>query len=110
MLNGINPKSRTRPKINNLTSFTMDSINYSRNVKSINNFSNHIFENKCLGGKECKNYHIMLQMEFQIKKLHQTIQQLLKINDYFSFNMNQKEKMYKQIMYKEYSKRSLAHP
>ena len=98
MFNSINPKSRTRPKINNFTSFTMDSINYSRNIKSINNFSNHIFENKCLGGRECKNYQIMLQMEFQIKKLHQTIQQLLKINDYFSFNMNQKEKMYKQML------------
>ena len=46
MLNGINPKSRTRPKINNLTSFTMDSINYSRNVKSINNFSTNGISNK----------------------------------------------------------------
>ncbi len=95
MLNNINPKSRTKSKLN-FISYTMNSSNYSNKIKS--NFQNQTLKNKCLGGRECKNYEIMIQMEFQIKKLHQTIQQLLKINDYFSFNMNQKEKMYKQML------------
>ena len=58
----------------------------------------HNWENKCPGGKDCKNYNVIIQLQYQIKRLTQTIEQLNKINDYFSFNMVQKEFMYKEML------------
>ena len=89
-------KSRTRSKINFHSTYTLESSR-SR-MKSTNFQSPSNFENRCPGGKLCQNYQLLIEMEFQIKKLLQTIQQLTRINNYFSFNMSQKEKMYKLML------------
>ena len=72
------------------------------NTSSNSNYSifthEHNWENKCPGGKDCKNYNVIMQLQYQIKRLTQTIEQLNKINDYFSFNMVQKEFMYKEML------------
>ena len=69
-------------------------------LKTVSNFSilTHNRENKCPGGKNCKNYDTIMQLKYEIKRLTQTIEQLNKIIDYFSFNMVQKEIMYKEML------------
>ena len=71
-----------------------------KTLKTISNFSilTHNWENKCPGGKNCKNYDTIMQLKYEIKRLTQTIEQLNKIIDYFSFNMVQKEIMYKEML------------
>ena len=90
-------KSRTKSKINFHSTYTLESTSRSR-LKSSNLISPSNFENRCPGGKLCQNYQLLIDMEFQIKKLIQTIQQLTRINNYFSFNIGQKEKMYKLML------------
>ena len=68
------------------------------NIKIHSQHYEHIWVNKCPGGRKCKNYETIIQLEFQVKRLTKTIEQLNKINNYFSFNVSQKEFMYKQML------------
>ena len=68
------------------------------NINAYSQHYEHIWTNKCPGGRKCKNYETIIQLEFQIKRLTKTIEQLNKINNYFSFNVSQKEFMYKQML------------
>ena len=45
-------------------------------------------ENLCPGGKRCKNYGIILNLEQKIKSLNDTVNQLTKINEYSENNHN----------------------
>ena len=88
-------KSRAKSKINFHSTYTLES---SRSRMKSSYLSPSNYENRCPGGKLCQNYQLLIDMEFQIKKLLQTIQQLTRINNYFSFNISQKEKMYKLML------------
>ena len=68
------------------------------NINAYSQHYEHIWTNKCPGGRKCKNYETIIQLEFQVKRLTKTIEQLNKINNYFSFNVSQKEFMYKQML------------
>ena len=68
------------------------------NINAHSQHYEHIWSNKCPGGRKCKNYETIIQLEFQVKRLTKTIEQLNKINNYFSFNVSQKEFMYKQML------------
>ena len=68
------------------------------NINAHSQHYEHIWNNKCPGGRKCKNYETIIQLEFQVKRLTKTIEQLNKINNYFSFNVSQKEFMYKQML------------
>ena len=45
-------------------------------------------ENLCPGGKHCKNYGLILNLEQKIKSLNDTVNQLTKINEYSENNHN----------------------
>ena len=45
-------------------------------------------ENLCPGGKHCKNFRIILYLEQKIKTLNDTVNQLIKINEYSDSNHN----------------------
>lgn len=44
------------------------------------------FQNLCPGGKHCKNFGIILNLEQKIKSLNDTVNQLMKINEYSEYN------------------------
>ena len=44
------------------------------------------FQNLCPGGKHCKNFGIILNLEQKIKSLNDTVNQLTKINEYSEYN------------------------
>ena len=44
------------------------------------------FQNLCPGGKHCKNFVIILNLEQKIKSLNDTVNQLMKINEYSEYN------------------------
>jgi hypothetical protein len=62
--------------------------------KILNTYSNHnqdvVIEsqNLCPGGKRCKNYIIILNLEQKIKELNDTVNQLSKIKEYSDSNHN----------------------
>ena len=58
-------------------------------------FNKKFFFNECPGGKSCKNYKTISELELQIQKLLRTIEELKKMNEYFKFALSQKDKMYK---------------
>ena len=44
------------------------------------------YQNLCPGGKHCKNFGIILNLEQKIKSLNDTVNQLMKINEYSEYN------------------------
>ena len=44
------------------------------------------FQNLCPGGKHCKNFGIILNLEQKIKSINDTVNQLMKINEYSEYN------------------------
>ena len=44
------------------------------------------FQNLCPGGKHCKNFGIIINLEQKIKSLNDTVNQLMKINEYSEYN------------------------
>ena len=63
-------------------------------------FNQRFFYNECPGGKQCKNYKTISDLELQVQKLTRTIEELTKINEYFKFALARKDKMY-QLMLNE---------
>lgn len=63
-------------------------------------FNQRFFYNECPGGKQCKNYKTISELELQVQKLTRTIEELTKINEYFKFALARKDKMY-QLMLNE---------
>ena len=61
-------------------------------------FNKKFFFNECPGGKSCKNYKTISELELQIQKLLRTIEELKKMNEYFKFALSQKDKMYKLML------------
>ena len=64
---------------------------FSTTLKAFNTLnSNEVIEseNLCPGGKHCKNYGIILNLEQKIKSLNDTVNQLTKINEYSENNHN----------------------
>ena len=58
---------------------------FSTTLKAFNTFNNNEIiesQNLCPGGKRCKNYGIILNLEQKIKALNDTVNQLTKINEY----------------------------
>ena len=54
-------------------------------IRSLTTFNNSEIiesENLCPGGKHCKNYGLILNLEQKIKELNDTVNQLTKINEY----------------------------
>ena len=62
---------------------------FSTTLKAFNTYNNNDrieSENLCPGGKRCKNYGIILNLEQKIKELNDTVNQLTKINEYSESN------------------------
>ena len=58
--------------------------------------TDYYFNNEC--GKECKNYTTILKLECKIKKLKKIIEELKNTNQYLCFTMDQKEKIFKNLV------------
>ena len=69
--------------------------NYSQEKQS-NDY--HILQNLCPGKYYCKNYNLIQQLQFKIKKLESNINDLNNMNDFFIFIINQKDKMYRDLL------------
>ena len=64
---------------------------FSTTLKAFNTYNNTDIiesENLCPGGKRCKNYSLILNLEQKIKALNDTVNQLTKINEYSENNHN----------------------
>ena len=62
------------------------------------NNNDYYFNNECPGGKECKNYITILKLECKIKNLKKIIEDLKNTNQYLCFTMDQKEKIFKNLV------------
>ena len=60
--------------------------------------TDYYFNNECPAGKECKNYTTILKLECKIKKLKKIIEELKNTNQYLCFTMDQKEKIFKNLV------------
>lgn len=62
--------------------------------------NNENFEkiNKCPGLNLCKSIQTIKELEYKIKKLESKIEDLNKMNEYFIFIINQKDKMYSDLI------------
>ena len=98
-INNINSKILLNKSASNLFSKTCNKHirNNSFNDKEINN---EIFEkiNKCPGLNLCKNNQTIRELEYKISKLKSKIEDLNKMNEYFIFIINQKDKMYSDLI------------
>ena len=54
--------------------------------------------NICPGGKMCKNYKYVIDLQYKIQKLMRTVNELTKVNEYFKFSLLQKDRMYKMLV------------
>jgi hypothetical protein len=54
--------------------------------------------NICPGGKMCKNYKYIIDLQYKIQKLMRTVNELTKVNEYFKFSLLQKDRMYKMLL------------
>ena len=54
--------------------------------------------NGCPGGKLCKNYKYVAELQYKIQKLMRTVNELTKVNEYFKFSLLQKDRMYKMLV------------
>ena len=97
-INIIDSKILLNKSLSNVFSKTCNK--HKRNNSFNEKDTNENFEkiNKCPGLKFCKNNQTIRELEYTIKKLESKIEDLNKMNEYFIFIINQKDKMYSDLI------------